>query len=302
MCAQPQDKDSANNHRDSSALKIATDSSIISKDTASIKKDSSVVAMMPAKKVSAYQLTIEKALQQSKYLNSSATPVVRVSSERIQPFDDILFYLLLVVILFLAFLRFFFERYFNNLFRVFFNTSLRQSQLTDQLLQAKQVSLFFNILFTVTEGLYIYFLLRHFGWIANGNIIGNIGVCVVAVALIYFGKYISLKFTGWLTGYSDAANTYLFVIFLINKILGILLIPFIVVIAFGADFLQYPAVLVSLLMIGLMFLLRFLRSYGLLRKEIKVSRFHFFIYIAGVELMPLLLIYKSLMVLFGKNL
>lgn len=303
MCAQLQINDSANNnHHDSSALKIAVDSAATSKDTAAVKKDSLAIAAIPEKKVSAYRVNIENALQQSRYLNSSAKPVARVTNKRGQRFDDILFYLLLVVILFLAFLRFFFERYFNNLFRVFFNTSLRQSQLTDQLLQAKQVSLFFNILFTVTGGLYIYFLLRHFGWVSSSNMIGNIGVCIVAVALIYFVKYISLKFTGWLTGYSTAANTYLFVIFLINKILGILLIPFIVVIAFAADFLQYPAVLVSLLMIGLMFLLRFLRSYGLLRKEIKVSRFHFFIYIAGAEVMPLLLIYKALMILFGKNL
>ncbi len=302
MCAQPQVKDSAELHPDSAFIKTAIDSSATLQDSVLQKMDSSLIALIPGKKISPWRANIEKALQQSKYINSAATPVARITNERAGHFNDLLFYLLLTVVLFLAFLRFFFERYFNNLFRVFFNTSLRQSQLTDQLLQAKQVSLFFNILFTVTGGLYVYFLLRHFNWIKDGNAIGNIGLCILSVALIYFVKYVSLKFTGWLTGYQQAANVYLFVIFLINKILGILLIPFIVIIAFAAGFLQYPAVLISLLMIGLMFLLRFLRSYGLLRKEIKVSRFHFFIYIAGIELMPLLLIYKTLMVLFGKNL
>ncbi len=128
-----------------------------------------------------------------------------------------------------------------------------------------------------------------------------IGICTMCLAVVYFLKYISLRFTGWITGYNEAANTYLFIIFLINKILGVLLIPFVIVIAFGREFLQYPAVLVSLIIIGIMFLLRFFRSYGLLRKDIKVSRFHFFIYILGVEVLPLLLIYKSLVVLFGKN-
>ncbi|MBL0355985.1 MAG: DUF4271 domain-containing protein [Chitinophagaceae bacterium] len=188
------------------------------------------------------------------------------------------------------------------MFRVFFNTSLRQSQLTDQLLQAKQVSLFFNILFAVTAGLYIYFLLVHFNWIDTGISLTTAGICIVSVAILYFFKYLTLRFTGWLTGYNSAVNTYLFIIFLINKILGILLIPFVIVIAFGASFLQYPAILVSLLLIGLMLLLRFLRSYGLLRKDIKVSRFHFFLYIAGIEVVPLLLIYKALMVLLNKNL
>ncbi len=244
---------------------------------------------------------MERALQHNHYLNTKAAPVAKVS--RLMPplFNDILFYIVLVLLLFLGFLRFLYERYFNNMFRVFFNTSLRQSQLTDQLLQAKQVSLFYNILFVLTGGLYIYFLLTHFNWMDKNTPLMMIGICTMCLAVVYFFKYVSLRFTGWITGYNEAANTYLFIIFLINKILGVLLIPFVVVIAFGREFLQYPAVLVSLIIISIMFLLRFFRSYGLLRKDIKVSRFHFFIYILGVEVLPLLLIYKSLVVLFGKN-
>lgn len=270
-------------------------------DTLVPKKDSAnqPTAIVPAG--DGYGLLMQRAMASSHYLNSSGLPVAKLIVDRKYPQLDIVFYLLLGVVLFLSFLRFFSERYFNNLFRVFFNTSLRQSQLTDQLLQAKQVSLLFNLLFVITGGLYVYFLLRHFNWVSNNHILTNIGICTGVVAIIYFVKYLSLKFTGWLTGFKTAANTYLFIIFLINKILGILLIPFVVMIAFAAGFLQYPAVLVSLLMIALMFLLRFIRSYSLLRREIKVSRFHFFIYIAGVEIMPLLLIYKSLVVLFGKN-
>ena len=64
-------------------------------------------------------------------------------------------------------------------------------------------------------------------------------------------------------GIDAAANTYLFIIFLINKILGILLIPFVIVIAFSSpDYLKKAAVLISLLMVGVMFLLRFLRSHS----------------------------------------
>lgn len=260
------------------------------------------VAKTKADEPPTYQSIIEKALQHSRYLNSSGTSTAKVS--RLMPplFSDVLFYVVLVLLLFFAFLRFLYERYFNNMFRVFFNTSLRQSQLTDQLLQAKQVSLLYNILFVLTGGLYIYFLLSHFKWVGREAPLIAIGICTVCLAVVYFVKYASLRFTGWITGYNTAAGTYLFIIFLINKILGVLLIPFVIVIAFGKDFLQYPAVLVSLLLIALMFLLRFLRSYGLLRKDIKVSRFHFLIYILGVEILPLLLIYKSLVVLLGKNL
>ncbi len=287
--------------------KVKTDSSILLKDSAALPTDTlkrviDSTAAKPVKLSSGYNSIIQRVLEHNQYLNASGTPVATDARQKPVAQGDFLFYLLLALVLFLACLRFFFERYFNNLFRVFFNTSLRQSQLTDQLLQAKQVSLFFNILFACTGGLYIYFLLAHFNWIRNDNSLLVAGICIVSVAVIYFLKYLVLKFTGWLTGYREATRTYLFIIFLINKILGILLIPFIMVIGFAAAFLRYPAVLISLLFVGLMFLLRFLRSYGLLRKDIKVSRFHFFLYITGVELIPLLLIYKLLMVLLSKNL
>jgi hypothetical protein len=62
------------------------------------------------------------------------------------------------------------------------------------------------------------------------------------------------------------------------------------------------AALVSLLFAGLLLLLRFFRSYGLLQNQLKISRFHFLLYLAGVELIPLLLIYKGLVILLQKNL
>lgn len=278
-------------------LVVRNDTILSEVDSLMVKKDTVI-----SPPVSSYNSVLQEALKESRFLNVAGVPAVSASKERVVSFEDLNFYLLLAVVLLLAFLRFFYTSYFNNLFRVFFNTSLRQSQLTDQLLQAKQVSLFFNMLFIITGGLYIYFLLTHFKWLPSSNPSLQIGICILCLAVIYFLKYVILKFTGWLTGYQEAANTYLFIIFLINKIMSILLIPFVIVIALGSPFLQYPGVLVSLLLVGLMFLLRFLRSYGLLQNQIKVSRLHFFMYIVGVELMPLLLIYKSLMVLLNKNL
>jgi hypothetical protein len=206
------------------------------------------------------------------------------------------------VVFLLACCRFFFARYFTNLLRVFFNTSLRQSQLTDQLLQAKLPSLLFNSYFIVAGGLYGYFLLLHYHWITETHKWLLIAGCIGATGIVYIVKFSALKFTGWLTGYSEATNTYVFIVFLINKIIGIFLIPIVIIIAFSDAKVASMAVLISLLCIGLMLLLRFFRSYGLLQHQLKVSRLHFFLYIIGVEILPLLLIYKALMLLLDKNL
>ena len=62
------------------------------------------------------------------------------------------------------------------------------------------------------------------------------------------------------------------------------------------------AVIISLLLVGILFLLRFLRSYALLPNQLKVSGFHFILYIIGVEILPVLIVYKGLVVLLSKNL
>ena len=232
----------------------------------------------------------------SRFFNLTAKPEAAEDKHLNKGSQDFNFALLLGILFLLAFLRLFYKRYFNNLFRVFFNTSLRQSQLTDQLLQSKQASLIFNIFFVLTGGIYSYLLLRHFNLISSARMITVMASCVGVLAIIYTGKFIVLKFTGWLTGLREATDTYLFVIFLINKIIGVLLVPVIIIISFSESMIVKVVISVSLLLIILLLILRFFRSYGLLQNQLKVSRFHFLLYILGIEVVPLLLIYKSLMI------
>ena len=252
-------------------------------------------------RIISYTQTIQGVIKENTLLSPSATPVSMVIKTRNLAARDNIFYLILIITAFLAFFRFFYTRYFNNLFRVFFNASLRQSQLTDQLLQAKLQSLFFNIVFILSGGTYVYLLLIYYNWVTPGSFWMTVLYCIASLAVIYIVKFISLKFTGWLTGYREVTNTYIFIIFLVNKILGILLLPFIILMAFSSSALVTGAVITSLLLTSLMFLLRFFRSYGLLEHQLKISRYHFFMYVLGVEIIPLLLIYKGLVLLLSKN-
>ena len=296
-------------------LKLPADSLVTQTDSTTLAKDS--VAPPPIdsqliKKIfrdsvafarrTNYVATWDSLLQHNEYLNWKAKPVAMPVHPRNSVPEDNLFYLLLLITAFLGFLRFFYTRYFNNLFRVFFNASLRQSQLTDQLLQAKLPSLFFNILYVFTGGVYVYLLLLHYRWITPENFWLVVLYCGLSLGLIYLIKFISLKFTGWLTAFNEITNTYVFVIFLINKILGIVLLPFTIIIAFSVSSLASAAVVTSLLLVALMFLLRFFRAYGLLQHQLKISRFHFLMYVVGIEVIPLLLIYKGLVLLLSKNL
>jgi hypothetical protein len=267
----------------------------------SVKVDSVKVVPQPVA-VNKYQAALDTLLKQNSLLNSSGTPVSLAVKLKKDKTESAVFYLLAGLVFLLAVIKFFFAKYFTNLFRVFFNSSLRQNQFTDQLLQAKLPSLFFNIFFIISGGIYIYFLLLQYGLVTGEKKWMIISSCIVLLAIIYFVKLATLKLTGWATGFTETTDTYIFVIFLIAKIIGIILIPFTILMAFAALPLPALSALISLLIIAVLLLLRFFRSYGLLQNQLKVSKFHFFLYIAGLEIIPLLLIYKGLLFLLTKNL
>jgi hypothetical protein len=232
-------------------------------------------------------------------LNAKGVPqalnIISKKPQNKQPF----FYLILSLFLVLGMARTFFSRYFNTLFRVFFNTSLRQNQLTDQLEQAKLPSLIFNLFFVITTGLYSYFLLHYF--YSNHQKLDwyILFVCIAVIAICYLVKYLSLKFTGWVTNYQSEADTYIFIIFLLNKVIGIFLLPIITFMAFSTYQIASYAIVISFIFIALLFIIRFVRSYSVLQSKLKINQFHFFLYIIGIEVLPILLIYKAVTVYFG---
>ncbi len=289
------------------SLVVKIDSVITQPDSSQLKLQDSLTRVADSinavvKQRAKYTSDIQELLKENFYLNWNGKPIAMANKAREVVSQDRLFYLLAGIVFLLGFCRFFYIRYFNNLFRVFFNASLRQSQLTDQLLQAKLPSLFFNIIFILAGGVYVYLILRFYNWMPAQNFWLSVLYCGLSLGAIYFAKFITLKFTGWVTGFKEVTNTYIFIIFLINKILGVILLPFIVVIAFGNPVIASACVIISLFLIGLMFVLRFFRSYGLLQHQLKISSFHFLMYVVGIEVVPLLLIYKGLIVLLGKNL
>ena len=234
---------------------------------------------------------IEALLSQNKLINL-AQPLSMISTEKQQAGKEFIFYFIASVCLLTGMLKIFYARYFNTIFRVYFNTSLRQNQLTDLLLQAKLPSLIFNILFFINGSLYSSLLISHYH--LNR---GRFGVLLilsafVVLVLIYIGKYLALKFVGWVTGMKTEAETYIFIVFLINKILGVLLLPFIILLAFSSQGWQGTLILCSLIMIALLFLSRYFRSYDLLQHKLMINRFHFLLYIISFEIFPVIILAK----------
>jgi len=101
--------------------------------------------------------------------------------------------------------------------------------------------------------------------------------------------------SGWLFGYRELAETYNFMVFLVNKVVGILLLPASVALALGVPALQSVLLVVSLFGVAFLFLYRYVLAMPLLRQHVRIIPMHFFLYLCAFEIIPVLIIYKVML-------
>lgn len=270
---------------------LKSDSSLLNTaDTSATGIGSSLA--IPQSKIKSYQSTVNDLLSSNKFINVKEAPVYFIAEKKQFTGKEFIFYILCIMVLILGVFKTFYRSYFNNLFRVFFNTSLRQTQLTDQLLQAKLPSLILNIFFTISAGIFLWLLFTYYHppQLINRKLL--LPFCILAIGVLYFVKYCTLKFIGWVSSMQQIVNSYIFIIFLVNKISGIILVPFLVILAFSLPLWIHYITTVAIFIIILFFLSRYIKTYGVLENKLPLNAFHFLIYIIATEIIPILILYK----------
>lgn len=209
--------------------------------------------------------------------------------------EEILFYSLVALLIFYAIIKLLFPKYFNDLFRVYFQTTLKQTQVREQLLQTPLPSLLLNGFFIITGGMYAAFLVEHFKLAPKFGFWQLWLYCGILLSIIYMMKYAGVWIAGWLFNRSDAASAYIFIVFMTNKILGIIVLPFLVLLAFGTAAIYPFALIISITAVACLFLYRFYLSVGVVRSQAHVNLLHFFLYLFAFEALPLLILFKWVM-------
>lgn len=250
--------------------------------------------------IAAYGRYVSPLIDKHPFFNVKAG-VIALPVEVYHPGDkDELFYIMCGVLLFLGILRVGFPKYFNDLFSVFWRTAMRQKHIRDQLQQAGMTTLLFNIFFVVSAAIFAYLMIQYIkGGIAKPWLLFSI--CFVSVAFIYSFKYFILKLTGWMFGQEEALDTYSFVVFLVNKVLSIVLIPLSLILAFSDRGFQQIAFTISIVVIIFLLIYRFIVGYAGVRNELKINALHLFLYFCGFEIIPVMLIYRVLVDLFARS-
>jgi hypothetical protein len=246
-----------------------------------------------AKKKNTYQLYNQKVTA------SNAEDVLyKIEQKFSLPDKDVLFYAVIALIFLYGFLIQIAPQYIAKLFSQFSQSSLRMMQNREQLLQNSLASFIMNIGFIVSFSLMTTLVIFNAHLLPIHFWEGFFYMCLFFLGL-YTGKYICLTIAGYIFNTIELVQTYIFVVFMINKVLGILLIPFIGILAFAKPYLHPFAISGAGLLMVLLILYRYLFSLTSVRNKLHISSFHFFLYLCAFEIIPLLILYKLVVQYFG---
>jgi len=265
-------------------------------DTTKKATDSVVVAAPPKPKpVSSYDIYMKKLAVENIFLQPGK-PTYR-DVNLLRPFRNLdwMVYLIAGIVLLVSIIRLAYQKYFHDLFRAFLNPTLSQRQLKDQLSQSPFPNFLFNAFFIISLGMYLYLVLYRKQVFPQAEPWMLIPGLIALVALVYGTKYVVLRFCGWLFGNADLADAYIFILYLINKILGVLLVPFLVILAFCSAEIAQTFLYISIFFIILLVIYRYIRSYSLVKQYLSFSKLHFFLYLCAFEVAPVLILTKVLL-------
>ncbi len=208
---------------------------------------------------------------------------------------EAIFYSLVGLLIFFAVIKNSFHRYIQDLLKIFLRTTVRQKQIREQLAQSPLPSLLLNLFFLLSIGMFLALLFQEWGWGAQYHFWLLFLYCVLGLLAIYGTKYLVLKFVGWALQVTDATESYIFIVFATNKIMGIALLPFLVMLGFSNGVVDQVATTVGIGLILVLLTYRYFLSYISIHKQIRIGFFHFLLYLCAFEIAPLLLINKLLL-------
>jgi hypothetical protein len=214
---------------------------------------------------------------------------------------EAIFYSIIALLIFFALIKNGFGRYVDDLFKTYFRTTIKQKQTKEQLQQNPLPSLLLNLFYVLSTGMFLALLLQYFKLGLEYNFWLLYLYCILGLVTIYIIKFVTLKFFGWIFQVSESTDAYIFIVFATNKIIGMALLPFLVMLAFTYGIINQAAMSLSIMVVLALIVYRFFISYFSIRRQISIGFFHFLLYLFAFEVIPLLLINKVLFSFLGET-
>ncbi len=209
--------------------------------------------------------------------------------------SDWIFIALLVGYAAFIWVKVFYNKVFEQIYQAFFNNRITNQIVRDENILVQKASVLLTIIFNLVASLFIYHISILYDWNPDYVDTGfnRFLIFAFAISFIYTIKLLILKVVGHIFMVDKAIAVYIFNIFLINNLLGIALLPVLTFISFSQIYTNY-AIDLALALIGGAFLYRIVRGALIGMAYSRVSIFYLFLYLCTLEIAPLLVLIKIL--------
>ncbi len=222
-----------------------------------------------------------------KPVNQSPQPVIDRT-------PDWFIIIILVALAGVAYVRAIYPKTFKQIVRLLFNDALATQAVREENTLVQRSSVMLSFIFYITGALFLYQLSIYYNWKVpdlSNNFLRFV-LFALLMAFAYSLKLVILKSLGWLFGGDRPLSHYIFNILLINNILGLVMLPVVLCIAFMDSALIREFIVAGMILALISFIYRLFRGMIIWRGTKGVSFFYLILYFCTLEIAPLLVVYR----------
>ncbi len=204
--------------------------------------------------------------------------------------------LIVISIMIIGYLFSAFHSRFVSMLRAFFLIRFSNQLSREEYSLTHPVSAFLSLNFIISCSLFIYQSIssKSVFYLTYESNFSSFLIVVFCVTIIYLVKTVSIKILGFVLEKQLVANEYIFILFLVNQITGIGLIPIIIFIAYGKKSIESGFIYIGIAFLIFAFIVRIGKGIVSSLSSRQVTPFYIILYLCTFEILPLLLGFKLL--------
>ncbi len=210
-----------------------------------------------------------------------------------------LFVSILIMFIVLTLIVTIFRILIEKIWKAFINDNLLNQLHREQSSGLAVAYLVLYLLFFINGGLFAFLAARHFGIAVSTSNLYSLLLCMGGIAGFMLAKHFVLWLVGFVFPIGKEVDAYQFTIMIFNIVIGLILVPVVLIIAYAPPSITGLVVFGALGLLGLIYLFLGLRGLFIGNRFMADNKFHFLLYLCAVEIAPLLVIYKIAMVYGG---
>ena len=208
---------------------------------------------------------------------------------------DWYFIIIISVLVAFAWIRIAYTRFIAILFESSFNYLLASKIFKERSAVKRRVWMAFDLIYLLNGSLFLYLLFRFFDWDFVGeNDFIQLSVSFGFLLVMMIIRIITMSVTGHIFDRYSLFSEFLYHFYIYNKLIGLVLLPFILAIPYTQGQLHVILIYTALSVVGIVYFMRFIRAVIFtLKKEVLI--FYLILYLCTLEILPVLVIIKLIL-------